>query len=106
TFRRPTMLQTPKIAVIGLGYVGLPLAVALARHFPVTGFDANPERIDELNAGEDRTREIPAEDLKASSAEFTGEAGAIAGADLYLITVPTPVDAANSHAEYDRVVTF
>ena len=90
------MPHPPKIAVIGLGYVGLPLAVALARHFEVIGFDTDATRIDELNAGKDRTREIPAGDLKASSAEFTGEAGAIAGADLYLITVPTPVDAANA----------
>ncbi len=89
------MPEALKIAVIGLGYVGLPMAVALARHFDVTGFDADARRIDELNAGEDRTLEIPAEDLKASSAEFTGEAGAITGADIYLITVPTPVDAAN-----------
>ncbi len=88
------MPEPLKIAVIGLGYVGLPLAVALARHFPVTGFDANTRRIDELNAGVDRTREIPATDLKASSAEFTARAGAIDGADIYLITVPTPVDAA------------
>ncbi|MCZ6861240.1 MAG: nucleotide sugar dehydrogenase [Alphaproteobacteria bacterium] len=89
------MPDIPKIAIIGLGYVGLPLAVALARHFPVTGFDADAKRIDELNAGEDRTREIAAKDLKSSSADFTYEASAIAGADIYLITVPTPVDAAN-----------
>ncbi|MHA1537417.1 MAG: nucleotide sugar dehydrogenase [Alphaproteobacteria bacterium] len=88
------MPEIPKIAVIGLGYVGLPLAVALARHFGVTGFDADARRIDELNADLDRTREIAAADLKASSALFTAEAGAIAGADIYLITVPTPVDEA------------
>ena len=89
------MPDITKIAIVGLGYVGLPLAVALARHFPLVGFDADAKRIDELNAGEDRTREIAAKDLKASSADFTYEAGAIAGADIYLITVPTPVDAAN-----------
>jgi len=84
-----------KIAVIGLGYVGLPLAVALARHFSVTGFDADARRIGELKSGEDRTREVRAKDLKASTVEYSGEAGAIAGADIYLVTVPTPVDADN-----------
>ena len=53
----------PTIAVLGLGYVGLPLAVEFARHFPVLGFDIDCERVDELTRGTDRTREVAGEDL-------------------------------------------
>ena len=57
----------PKIAVIGLGYVGLPLAVALAKHFPTTGFDIDRKRIAELRAGHDRTGEVEPAALRASA---------------------------------------
>ena len=87
---------TPRIAVIGLGYVGLPLAVALARHFPVVGFDASAKRTQELARDYDRTGEIEAETLRASSLEIAGAAAAMRGADVFIITVPTPVDANNS----------
>jgi len=80
------------IAVIGLGYVGLPLAVAFARHFPVIGYDISKTRIAELNAGNDRTGEIGAAVLGASSPTFVSSADRLAGADIFLITVPTPVD--------------
>jgi UDP-N-acetyl-D-galactosamine dehydrogenase len=80
-----------RIAVIGLGYVGLPLAVELAKHFAVTGFDRNAARIAELAAGEDRTREVAPEDLRATGAEFTDREADLAGCDLYIVTVPTPV---------------
>ena len=86
---------SPTIAVIGLGYVGLPLAVALAKHFPVTGFDVSAARIHELKDGHDRTREIEAAALKATKLKLTDEPDAIAGIDLYIVTVPTPVDANN-----------
>ena len=56
-----------KIAVVGLGYVGLPLAVYLSRHFPVVGFDVDPSRIEQLRKGVDRTQELTAEELTASS---------------------------------------
>ena len=56
-----------KIAVVGLGYVGLPLAVYLSRHFPVVGFDIDPSRIEQLRTSVDRTRELTAEELTASS---------------------------------------
>ena len=56
-----------RIAVIGLGYVGLPLSVALARKFDTIGFDIDPDRIEELNDGEDRTREVDPADLESSS---------------------------------------
>lgn len=84
-----------KIVVIGLGYVGLPLAVALARKFDVTGFDVAPERIAELREGRDRTLEVDEKELAASKLELTDKAEDCAGADIYIVTVPTPVDEAN-----------
>jgi len=63
----------PRIVVVGLGYVGLPLAVALARDFVTIGFDIDATRIAELNDGFDRTREIDAERLRASSLVLTAE---------------------------------
>jgi UDP-N-acetyl-D-galactosamine dehydrogenase len=84
-----------KIAVIGLGYVGLPVAVAFARSgAPVIGFDIDQNRIDELRAGSDRTREVDASDLAGSALVLTGDAETLASADFYIITVPTPIDAA------------
>lgn len=85
------MKENPRIAVIGLGYVGLPLAVALARHYDVTGFDIDPSRIAELRAGRDRTREIAGETLAASPLAYTDDTARLAGADLFIVTVPTPV---------------
>ena len=84
-----------RIVVIGLGYVGLPLAVALARKFGTTGFDVDPQRIDELRRGEDRTAEIDEAELQATSLKLTAEPQDCAGADVYIVTVPTPVDGAN-----------
>ena len=69
------MSEAPKIIVIGLGYVGLPLAVALARHFEVTGLDIDPERIAELRDGRDRTQEVDKAELQSSSLELTHAAG-------------------------------
>jgi len=86
------MTSHPHIAVIGLGYVGLPLAVALARHFPVTGFDINQRRIAELRDGIDRTDEVPSTVLRASAMKLTVSDEDIAGSDVYIVTVPTPVD--------------
>ncbi|HEX9647289.1 MAG TPA: nucleotide sugar dehydrogenase [Alphaproteobacteria bacterium] len=80
------------LAVIGLGYVGLPLAVALARSRKVVGFDLSGRRIAELTAGRDRSGEVPNEALAAVEIAFTGEVEALNGLDAYLITVPTPVD--------------
>ncbi len=85
-----------KIAVIGLGYVGLPVAVAFARTGArVLGFDINGWRIDELRSGHDRTCEINREELSLKSLHLTSEATALNEADFYIVTVPTPIDAAN-----------
>ena len=86
---------TPRIVVVGLGYVGLPLAVALARHFPVTGFDIDLARVAELGEGRDRTGEIEADVLRGSSLRLTGSSADCRGANIYIVTVPTPVDADN-----------
>jgi UDP-N-acetyl-D-galactosamine dehydrogenase len=84
-----------KIAVIGLGYVGLPVAVAFARAAPVIGFDVDRTRIDELRAGRDRTREVDVAELARPGLAYTSDPAALAGADFFIVTVPTPIDAAN-----------
>jgi UDP-N-acetyl-D-galactosamine dehydrogenase len=86
---------TGRVVVIGLGYVGLPLAVALAKKFDVIGFDIDEGRIAELSQGHDRTLEVGEEVLKASRLVFTSSADACRAADMYIVTVPTPVDQAN-----------
>ena len=84
-----------KLAVVGLGYVGLPVAVAFARAgFTVTGFDIDRLRVAELNRGEDRTREVDRETLMASRLRATHEAEDLRAADFFIVTVPTPIDAA------------
>jgi UDP-N-acetyl-D-glucosamine/UDP-N-acetyl-D-galactosamine dehydrogenase len=82
-----------KIGVIGLGYVGLPVAVAFARSgAAVVGFDVDRERIDELRTGVDRTREVEKTDLLHSTLTYTSDPAALATADFYIVTVPTPID--------------
>jgi UDP-N-acetyl-D-galactosamine dehydrogenase len=85
-----------KIAIIGLGYVGLPLAVEFGKHRPVVGFDINPRRIAELQAGKDHTLECSPEQLKAASQlSFTHQLDGISACQVFIVTVPTPVDTAN-----------
>ena len=84
--------ESPRIVVVGLGYVGLPLAVALAHHFAVTGFDIDEARIAELGRGHDRTGEIDGGALKESSLRSTSSEADCRAADIYIVTVPTPVD--------------
>ena len=88
-------MNEQKIAVIGLGYVGLPLAIALARHFPTSGLDISAARIAELKQGHDRTGEIGPGALAASRLALTAQPADIAGHDIYIVTVPTPVDSEN-----------
>jgi UDP-N-acetyl-D-glucosamine/UDP-N-acetyl-D-galactosamine dehydrogenase len=85
----------PRIAVIGLGYVGLPLAVALARSFDVLGVDIDVGRVEELAGGHDRTREVEDHKLAASTLKYGSSIEDGRGADVYIVTVPTPVDQAN-----------
>ncbi|WP_166041572.1 nucleotide sugar dehydrogenase [Sphingosinicella sp. YJ22] len=83
------------IVVVGLGYVGLPLALALAKSFRVTGLDIDTGRIAELKGGHDRTREVEPDALAASTIALTASVDDCRGADIYIVTVPTPVDSSN-----------
>jgi UDP-N-acetyl-D-galactosamine dehydrogenase len=85
------MDESVNIVVIGLGYVGLPLAVALARKFSTTGYDIDAKRIAELKDGRDRTREVGEPELRETSLRLTDQQADCAGADVYIVTVPTPV---------------
>ena len=86
-------LTDARIGVIGLGYVGLPLAVSFAAKFDVLGFDINPERITELKAGHDRTLEIEDADLQAASnLTFADDPAALKDVNVYIVTTPTPID--------------
>ncbi|MCR9221676.1 MAG: nucleotide sugar dehydrogenase [Alphaproteobacteria bacterium] len=89
------MYENPVITVVGLGYVGLPLAVALARHFEVMGYDIDESRIAELRAGVDRTGELSRGELTDSRLEYVADPEALKESHLFIITVPTPVDAEN-----------
>ena len=81
------------IAVIGLGYVGLPLAVEFSKKFPVVGFDLNTDRINELKRGKDRTREIDSSELnKNNNLILSDSHSCLKGSNVYIVTVPTPVD--------------
>lgn len=92
----PLVSSTTRVTVLGLGYVGLPLAVALAKKFYVTGFDVDTQRISELSEGHDRTREIDADRLAKSSLGLTCDAAVCPPSDFYIVTVPTPIDAENN----------
>jgi len=86
-------LQDIKIAIIGLGYVGLPLAVEFGRKRPVIGFDINRQRIEALNAGIDSTLEISGEELSAANRLiFTSNPGDLESSNCFIVTVPTPID--------------
>jgi len=83
------------ISVIGLGYVGLPVAVAFGKVRRTLGFDINQSRIKELQSGHDRTGEVTAADLKQADILFTDKIAELAGADFHIVAVPTPVDEAH-----------
>ena len=86
-----------KIAVIGLGYVGLPLAVEFAKKYEVVGFDINQPRIDELNSGYDRTLELDESQLfeVKKKLSYTSKIKDIKDTNIYIVTVPTPIDSSN-----------
>ncbi|RJY08722.1 nucleotide sugar dehydrogenase [Aurantiacibacter aquimixticola] len=88
------MSQT--ICVIGLGYVGLPLAVALSKNFETYGFDVDQSRVEELRGGYDRTNEIEDERMRDTSLVCTSSIAEIPPADFYIVTVPTPIDDAKN----------
>jgi UDP-N-acetyl-D-glucosamine/UDP-N-acetyl-D-galactosamine dehydrogenase len=92
----PAMDQV-RIGIVGLGYVGLPLAVAFGRRFATTGFDLKGERIAELEAGHDATLETTPEELaSATQLGFTSDPAALAACNVYIVTVPTPINAAKT----------
>ena len=84
-----------KVAVVGLGYVGLPVAVAFGRRAPTLGFDINAQRIAELRAGHDRTGEVTAAELASVQLRCTDQLAELREADFFIVAVPTPVDNAN-----------
>lgn len=88
------MSESIHIGVIGLGYVGLPLAVEFGKKYPVTGFDIHQQRIDELVAGHDRTLETSDEELaEATNLRYTTQLNDIGSCNYFIVTVPTPIDA-------------
>ena len=85
--------MSTRIAIIGLGYVGFPLAVEFGKKIPTLGFDIDTSRIAELNTGFDRTHEVTSEQLKASvSLSFSSNAADLAACNTFIVTVPTPID--------------
>lgn len=87
------------IGIIGLGYVGLPLAIAFSKNHPVVGYDINQNRIDELKKGIDHTREADGQALEAAierGIHFTSDKAALSGCNVHIVTVPTPIDANNA----------
>jgi UDP-N-acetyl-D-galactosamine dehydrogenase len=92
---RPPALENVRVGIIGLGYVGLPLAVYMARHFPVVGFDVKQVRVSELAGGLDRTGEVTDEEFAAArTISFTADIEALRDCNFFVVTVPTPIDEA------------
>jgi UDP-N-acetyl-D-galactosamine dehydrogenase len=92
-------LQNVRIGVVGLGYVGLPLAVELGKHYPTVGFDVNGARMEELRQGKDSSLEVDPPELEAATKlTYAGGLQDIADCNLYIVTVPTPI---NAHKEPD-----
>ena len=89
------MSKDRKISIIGLGYVGLPVAVAFGKKNQVVAFDINQKRIDELSNHQDITREISSEELKITKLLFTSNSADLKKADFHIVAVPTPIDEAN-----------
>lgn len=88
-------LEDATVAVIGLGYVGLPLAVEFGKHRPVIGFDIKAKRVEELAEGHDHTLEVEADELAAADVHYTTDELALDDANIFIVTTPTPIDAHN-----------
>jgi len=89
-------LNNLRIGIVGLGYVGLPLAVEFGKHYPTAGFDINTARIAELEQGNDSTLEVDAEEIaEAKHLSYSSEASALADCNFYIVTVPTPIGEGN-----------
>ena len=86
-------LSNTRLAIIGLGYVGLPLAVEFGKHYPTQGFDISQSRISSLRDGQDHTLEVSSEELaQATQLQFSSELADLRQANVYIVTVPTPID--------------
>ena len=95
TFARSADEASLRLAVIGLGYVGLPLAVEFGRQLDTLGFDINPARIDELRSGRDHTLEVTGDALAAATRlGFSTDPDTLRGCNVFIVTVPTPIDEA------------
>ena len=89
-------ISNSKIAVVGLGYVGLPLTVEFARHYPTLGFDINVARVDQLSQGRDNMMDLTPDELAAAiHGSYSSDPDSLAGYNVYIVTVPTPVDRQN-----------
>ena len=84
------------IGVVGLGYVGLPLAVALAKHFRVIGYDVSPERIELLRQHSDPSQELTTDELESVSIAYTSTPEELSEAPFIIVAVPTPIDGNNN----------
>ena len=89
-------MRNNKICVIGLGYVGLPLAFNLSKHFELIGFDSSKKRILDLKDNVDQTNEIKTSELKKAKISFTYETKDIQECNIYIVTVPTPINSKNN----------
>ena len=84
------------VAVVGLGYVGLPLAVAFGKQMPTIGFDLNQQKLENYRAGHDPSGEVtPADLVAANQLEYTNDPALLGGADTIIVVVPTPIDQAH-----------
>ena len=88
--------QNKRIAIVGLGYVGLPLAIEFSKKYETIGFDINDDRIMQLNNGHDITNEVESQEIRSlDRISFTSELRDIKNCNIYIITVPTPIDRSN-----------
>src|SRR3546814_8182643 len=91
-------INSARVGVIGLGYVGLPLALAFGREFDTVGFDIDAGRVDALRRGDDQTGEASAVELAgASRLDLSDDPQALDGCNVFIVTVPTPVDRSEEH---------